>query len=93
MIDDDILSHLVAKVESCKRRYQKAKDDFWAVVGKPTDMPHPDGTQRIHAVIATEKYALNAYIEAIQCRAPFHPPLPARPVGHSQELEIFFGMR
>jgi CDGSH-type Zn-finger protein len=64
--DPDILAALLAKVEETKRAYEKAKDAFWTVAGKSTRLPHPDGTHRVHGVVAAETFALKSYTQAVQ---------------------------
>ena len=72
MIDEDVFSFLLAKVEETKKAHQEAKKNFWAVAGKPrelpkvpTSFPHPDGNELMRSVVAEENRALKAHIEAM----------------------------
>jgi len=72
MFDNAIFRLLSDEVEKTKRAYEGAKENFWAVAGKPrelpripTGLPHPDGSELIRRAVAQENFARKAHIEAI----------------------------
>jgi hypothetical protein len=73
MVDEEVFGFLLDQVEETKRLHQDAKRKFWAVAGKPRDMPsrlatglpHPDGGEIVRRAVAEESFAMKTHIAAM----------------------------
>src|SRR5215469_14702463 len=73
MVDDEIFAFLLEQVEETKRLHQEAKRKFWAIAGKPrevpskfpTGLPHPDGSEAVRRAVADESFAMKTHIAAM----------------------------